>query len=609
MSWYKLFNEKLNEIVSHGEIVAGSPKEKAIVDYLKSEFEELGLDVELQVVPVLNWSDEGVFLEVITSKGNSFTIPAVALPYSPPMYVEADLVYGGTGLKGELENIDVEGKIVLLEWFKEELDDVDHQYFLAVKKGAIGVIVYDAYPGYLLRRIVVSFARDYRFSYASPPPIPIVSISREDGLLLKKLIESGYLKATLEVNTKVNTDSRGYNVIATIEGKSEEEVIIGAHHDRWFEGAADNAVGIVILLLLAKIIRDRDLPLRTLKFISFTAEESGAPGFSPWYWIHGSRYYLRKRFEKGELDNIYAFLSTDVLGRKRLILSIAGYELQSLLENIASSFSVEYEFITSYSDCFSFSMYGIPALCIHTIPHYMKYYHTNRDIPENIDPNIVNNAFNILLRAIRTLAYEHTPLNYLSYLNYIEHRLLKIDHKLLNNLFIKFKKLILKETDENKIRIAFSILNTLLYLPCLEGFYDDTFKPFTTLFLPQLEIWKDISLLKDAIACVKRGEFNKAKEMLSKIPPTRIVPGYEVRLPSINTKSLLKMIDVLRNRKPILEQALETYLYIAQMELHQGIRWVSEIIKHAIKRLSEEKPKREDPYVLFFSTYASSRSY
>lgn len=70
------------------------------------------------------------------------------------------------------------------------------------------------------------------------------------------------------------------NVIATIaanNSSAHDEVIIGAHYDSVYEGASDNAAGVVALFMLAEKLKDADLPF-AVRLIAFGGEEAGFVG-------------------------------------------------------------------------------------------------------------------------------------------------------------------------------------------------------------------------------------------------------------------------------------------------------------------------------------------
>ena len=65
------------------------------------------------------------------------------------------------------------------------------------------------------------------------------------------------------------------NLIATLNGKSDEIIVIGAHYDTVENcpGADDNGTGVVSVLELARLLKDAT-PNKTVRFVAFTNEEN-----------------------------------------------------------------------------------------------------------------------------------------------------------------------------------------------------------------------------------------------------------------------------------------------------------------------------------------------
>jgi hypothetical protein len=87
-------------------------------------------------------------------------------------------------------------------------------------------------------------------------------------------------------------------------------VVVGAHYDsaRGSPGANDNATGLAVLLMLARVFAAQDRADKTLRLVAFTAEE---PPFTRTPRM-GSHVYAARARAAGE--NIEAMLSLDCLG-------------------------------------------------------------------------------------------------------------------------------------------------------------------------------------------------------------------------------------------------------------------------------------------------------
>lgn len=96
------------------------------------------------------------------------------------------------------------------------------------------------------------------------------------------------------------------NLVCSLAGKSEQEILIVAHHDQaptTIEGADNDGSGISILLHLAEIFARENKPAYTLSFVSTDAEE---------YGMLGSKRYVETH---ADTSMILAGISLDNLGR------------------------------------------------------------------------------------------------------------------------------------------------------------------------------------------------------------------------------------------------------------------------------------------------------
>jgi len=102
--------------------------------------------------------------------------------------ITTELIFGKYSREIDLENINVENKIILAERGGEREDEI--VYFsdketAASKNGAKGLIVYNSKPGIFFGELIHEFVSDdYR------PTIPTVSMTREEGLELKKMLDN-----------------------------------------------------------------------------------------------------------------------------------------------------------------------------------------------------------------------------------------------------------------------------------------------------------------------------------------------------------------------------------------------------------------------------------
>jgi len=373
-----------SRLVEVGEAPPGTRAESELAAVLVEEFERAGLAVEVQKFSCASWQEESVVFKV-----DGKAVRAVAMPPSPPGYVEGEIVHAGSGREISAEGI--EGKVALVGMTPEDPDFVAAQYARLAAAGASAVVFYD-FASKLVRRIVVGIFASYSNGPGLPPPIPALAISGEDGCQLLR----GRHYAQIEVRTRYAESATSANVVAY--GGGEASVLLTAHYDRWFTGAADDAVGVALLQLLPKLLRG----LRKIAYVAFGAEEFGAPSYSAWYWAWGSRKFVEQLESSGELEELVAVLNIDVAARRPLTVSASGPELREAARELLGG-SFTYELDSPYFDSFSFSSAGIPALTTHSLWRYVDLYHTDGDVPEAVDWEAATQAGEAVIRLAREL--------------------------------------------------------------------------------------------------------------------------------------------------------------------------------------------------------------
>jgi len=110
--------------------------------------------------------------------------------------ISTDIIFGKYSRENDFDGVDVRGKIVLAERGGETPDEIvffsDKEIF-ASKNGAKGLVVYNNQPGIFFGELIHEYVSEDYY-----PSIPTVSMTREEGLELKKILESE-TSATLNV--------------------------------------------------------------------------------------------------------------------------------------------------------------------------------------------------------------------------------------------------------------------------------------------------------------------------------------------------------------------------------------------------------------------------
>ena len=194
----------------------------------------------------------------------------------PPDGLTAPLVFVGTARPSELQYMDVRGKIAV-----QHITPKGHLFLERgparakaqelIKRGAVAVFN------------IVDQAGNMRMRDISNCGGPCFNLGGQDGRFLEEVMDaaavagvSDRIRATLRLQAQDRTGMRASNVIGIVPGASDENIIINAHVDGWFDGANDNADGLAVMVGLAEhFSRPENRPARTLVFVGSAGHHTG----------------------------------------------------------------------------------------------------------------------------------------------------------------------------------------------------------------------------------------------------------------------------------------------------------------------------------------------
>ncbi|MGH9334195.1 MAG: M28 family peptidase, partial [Vicinamibacteria bacterium] len=288
-----------NSGAGYGTAVAGSAAEKALADVIEREMRDRGFDVARERFPVRGYDFgearllvDGREIEAITlhaSTGTWGTRDGVEYRNGNAeggKVVRAKLVDAGTGLASDYDRAgDVNGKVVIVRrtvWPSATALE-------AAVRGALAVLFYD-YPGEnpedALKQDSIQYHDD----------IPAIAIARRDAIRILEKLSSNEAEVVIENRVDV-----GYGFSENVIGRAigsgfpDEFTAVTAHHDRWHQGAQDDAIGVAVMLELGRVLKGAG-PRRTLLLISFGAEEAGGIETQA-DWLTGSYAFVKQHPE------------------------------------------------------------------------------------------------------------------------------------------------------------------------------------------------------------------------------------------------------------------------------------------------------------------------
>src|SRR5437588_4661555 len=307
-----------------GPRLTGSTQASKAVEYVAAEMKAIGCEVQLEEVIVPHWvrgEESGALVQYPgQAEGTTQKIVLTALGASVAAPVEgitADLIC----LRDfdELKTLTREklsGKIVLFNHaFDKQMAAQSHggeAYGQAVVYRSDGPSA-AAKLGAVACLIRSVGGADYRLPHAGQtkyedgaPKIPAAAVTAEDADLIAALTREGAVKMKLILTPQTLPDTESANVIADLKGSEHPEqiIIISGHLDSWDlgTGAIDDGAGVAVSMEAVHLIKQLNLrPKRTIRFIAWVDEESGASGARAYVKTHAA-----------ELANHFAAIETDL---------------------------------------------------------------------------------------------------------------------------------------------------------------------------------------------------------------------------------------------------------------------------------------------------------
>lgn len=143
-----------------------------------------------------------------------------------------------------------------------------------------------------------------------PTEIPFISMSKDAGDIFETMVINSTEPASIELIIDVTNDQERsiYVPCGTIEGRTSEVVIAGAHHDTVYhgQGAVDDTSGTASVLEMARqiaeVINETGTPERTIRFCTWGGEEEG---------LWGSRAYVAQ-MQSSLRDNLRLYINLDM---------------------------------------------------------------------------------------------------------------------------------------------------------------------------------------------------------------------------------------------------------------------------------------------------------
>lgn len=362
-------NEKL------GYRTAGSEAELKTGEKIAEEMKKIGLtEVTKDEFTLDTWEFEKADLTFVDENGKEHmaVLGAYQVNFNTNGVKDFEIVYGGKGTADDLANLDIEGKLVLIDINQREEWWISYPAYQAHLKGAAGVIAVQE-AGYSEADEDALNAQDI----CGPDDAPAFSMSQTDAKLLKKALEvseNGTMTVQFDAKSTVKMDGKSYNYYGKIIGKDPESyIILSAHYDSYFSGFQDDHAAIGLMMGVAKGLIDSGYqPEKTIIFNALAAEEWGVSN-TRYDWSTGA-YNQIFNIHPEWVGKAFANMNFELPAYEHTtqdeIRSV--YELNNYLTEFGKSVpSVDGVYkdgisvvspLRTWSDDFSFGIAGVPAL-------------------------------------------------------------------------------------------------------------------------------------------------------------------------------------------------------------------------------------------------------
>ena len=436
----EFFNSEL------GGRTAGSDAEHAAADYLAGVMEEIGLsNVEKVAAPCDRWQFNGASFTV---DGKEYPVYSYATASTPPEGITAEVVYAGKGTMWDYEDLDVEGKIVLVDvdqradwWVTYPMLEADFQgaaAILAANVGGFSQVADDALN-----------CQDI----CGPTSIPTLSIGLADSQELQNKMKEGPVTATLVVDNEVEIDAgTTYNIMAVLKGKSSDhQILVGGHYDVHFWGFQDDNCAVGLVLSMAKAMIDSGYqPENDIVFCLHGAEEWGS-SYTQYDWTVGA-WEMINSVHPDWVGKTLAFLNFELPAYEfdTYTSTYSAPEMYAMLDYYANEYPYSpdpegcfpdgvltegYQTYT-YSDDFSYYAAGVPSTVNgfllqkdmeNVFPFYVDIYHSQYDTPDTYNEAVMD--FNIRYYGALAMYIDQTPALYLDFTAQYDRILASIDEE------------------------------------------------------------------------------------------------------------------------------------------------------------------------------------
>lgn len=361
----------------------GTKENNVVSDFLGKQLQALGYEVKALPFECKVWEKGPSKIEV---SGKSIEIEPS--PYSEGISISTQLVFASN--IEELKVAEVKNKVLVVsdEITKEALQPKDYPFYYPDEHKELITLFEEKAPA-----AIIAVTKQDFLSGMNPFPlfddgnflIPSAYIDEARFEQINKLIGDGEDKITLVIDSKTKM-AESKQVIATKKGKeSSKKILCCAHMDTKYNtpGALDNGVGVLMLMELAKKLKDEEY---TVQIVPFNGEE--------YYEASGELCYLDEIKKENSFPEFVVNLDSPC--HKDGKNAVSFYNCDHFKESAVSMMKDVSEVVEGEpwyaGDHSSFAFMGVPTIaviCSNLYEGGLADTHTPRDTAETIDIQLI----------------------------------------------------------------------------------------------------------------------------------------------------------------------------------------------------------------------------
>lgn len=372
-----------------GPRLAGTEAEDEAVQYVENEFKNYGLSVEINEFQLENgyiFKEGQLSIQTPIKENLKFT----PLIRSPPT-------------QGKLVR-----NLVYVENLPKNTTSLHDDIILTERKNIFEIKKIPAEAIILFQENKPDWSGVWPPDSLKSPTVTVSSETAQSLISLLERTEVDNVTVKLELDSELETLT-SHNVIATLPGRIDETIIVAAHHDSVLSpGAIDDGTGVAVILETAKELSDENL-LRTVKFVSFGAEE---------YGLIGSRDFV-ENVEKEKIIGVIDFDAICPGPSDGLRIGVRGFSdkettrwLDKYVGNVAEDNGLNFSYGTfeeaeGYSDYVSFIEKDTPATWIYWVTDRdddaLWMVHTSEDKLGLVSEKNLDDSLKLSVNSVRSL--------------------------------------------------------------------------------------------------------------------------------------------------------------------------------------------------------------